>query len=113
VHPTERDEYKREEQGTWAHELKWQRRAFRDDPGPAWYFNCLVALCALFWLLSLVPSAISALQSALSALTYFLAVVSHGAHELKLVAATAEMPVYARLLWARMPVYTPLPWARM
>ena len=102
MHPTERDEYKREEQGTWAHELKWQRRAFRDDPGPAWYFNCLVALCALFWLLSLVPDAISALQSALSALMHTLAVVSHWTHELKLVAVAAEMPVY-----------TPLPWARM
>ena len=37
VVPTETDEYRREEQGTWAHELKWQRRALADDP--AWYFN--------------------------------------------------------------------------
>jgi len=95
--PTERDEYKRQEQGTWAHELKWQRRAFLDDP--MWHLNRLVALCALFWLLSLVPGALSTLQSALSALAYTFTVVSHWTHGLKLVAAAAQMPMHTPLPW--------------
>ncbi|KAH9959072.1 hypothetical protein BC827DRAFT_1384862 [Russula dissimulans] len=86
--PTERDEYKRKEQGTCAHDLKWQRRAFVDDP--MWHLNRLVALCALFWLLSLV-------SGALSALAYTFTVVSHWTHELKLVAAAAQMPMYTPL----------------
>lgn len=59
--PTETDEYKRKEQGTWIRELKWHRRMFVYDP--AWYFNRLVILCALLWLLSLIPGAFSALAS--------------------------------------------------
>jgi hypothetical protein len=66
VVPKERDEYKREEQGTWTHELKWQRRALTDDP--AWHFNRLVALCALWWLLALVPGALETLHFATSAI---------------------------------------------
>jgi hypothetical protein len=61
VLPNETNEYSREEQGTWTHELKWQRRALADNP--AWYFNRLLALCALCWLLSLVPGALSLLSS--------------------------------------------------
>ncbi|KAH9976379.1 hypothetical protein BGW80DRAFT_916112 [Lactifluus volemus] len=57
----ETNEYRREEQGTWTHQLKWQRRALIDDP--AWYINRLIALCALFWLLSLIPGALSLLSS--------------------------------------------------
>jgi hypothetical protein len=59
--PTEADEYRREEQGGWLRELKWHRRMFIYDP--AWYFNRLVLLCALLWLLSLIPGAFAALSS--------------------------------------------------
>jgi hypothetical protein len=64
--PTETDEYRRKEQGTWIRELKWHRRMFVYDP--AWYFNRLVILCALFWLLSLIPGAFAALSSTFIAL---------------------------------------------
>ena len=64
--PTETDEYRRKEQGTWIHELKWHRRMFVYDP--AWYFNRLVIICALFWLLSLIPGAFATLNSTLIAL---------------------------------------------
>ncbi|KAH9058225.1 hypothetical protein EDB87DRAFT_1685548 [Lactarius vividus] len=60
------DEYKLEELGTWAHELKYQRRALADDP--AWYFNRLVSLCALAWLVSLVPGTLDVLAAAALAL---------------------------------------------
>lgn len=72
--PTETDEYRREEQGTWAHELKWQRRALADDP--AWYFNRLVAFCALWWLLFLVPGAFTAVESAVSVLVLTIALAA-------------------------------------
>ena len=61
VVPTETDEYRRKEQGTWIREVKWHRRMFVYDP--AWYFNRLVILCALFWLLSLISGAFSAISS--------------------------------------------------
>lgn len=64
--PTETDEYRRKEQGTWIRELKWHRRMFVYDP--AWYFNRLVIFCALFWLLSLIPGAFAALSSTFIAL---------------------------------------------
>lgn len=64
--PTETDEYRRKEQGTWIRELKWHRRMFVYDP--AWYFNRLVILCALLWLLSLIPGAFAALSSTFIAL---------------------------------------------
>jgi len=64
--PTETDEYRRKEQGTWIRELKWHRRMFVYDP--AWYFNRLVILCSLFWLLSLIPGAFAALSSTFLAL---------------------------------------------
>jgi len=35
---------------------------------PAWYFNRLVVLCALFWLFSLIPGAFAAFSSAVIAL---------------------------------------------
>ncbi|KAI0253690.1 hypothetical protein BJV78DRAFT_1299804 [Lactifluus subvellereus] len=76
--PSETNEYRREEQGTWKHELKWQRRALADNP--AWYFNRLIVLCALYWLLSLVPGALALLSSAAAAL----ATVARCAHELML-----------------------------
>ncbi len=62
VSPKETDEYRREELGTWTHELKWQRRALADDP--AWYFNRLVALCAFAWLASLIPGTLDVLSTA-------------------------------------------------
>jgi hypothetical protein len=74
VVPTEKDEYRLEEQGTWAHELKWQRRALANDP--AWYFNRLVAFCALWWLLSLVPGAFAAFEGAASVLVLSLALAA-------------------------------------
>ncbi|KAF8262697.1 hypothetical protein EI94DRAFT_1743026 [Lactarius quietus] len=46
------DEYKREDLGTWMHEIKWHRRALADDP--AWYFNRLVWICVFAWLASLL-----------------------------------------------------------
>lgn len=64
--PVETDEYRRKEQGTWIRELKWHRRMFVYDP--AWYFNRLVMLCALFWLLSLIPGAFAALSSTFTVL---------------------------------------------
>ncbi|KAH9023272.1 hypothetical protein EDB84DRAFT_1580496 [Lactarius hengduanensis] len=64
--PKATDEYKLEELGTWAHELKYQRRALADDP--AWYFNRLVSLCALAWLVSLVPGTLDVLAAAALAL---------------------------------------------
>jgi hypothetical protein len=73
--PNERNEYSREEQGTWIHELKWQRRALADNP--AWYFNRLFMLCALCWLLSLVPGILTLLSS----LAVALASLTHCAHE--------------------------------
>ncbi len=66
VSPKATDEYRHEELGTWAHELKWQRRALADDP--AWYFNRLVLLCALAWLLSLIPGTLDVLATAALAL---------------------------------------------
>jgi len=60
--PKPTDEYRREELGTWAHELRWHRRALADDP--AWYFNRLVWLCALAWLVSLVPAALDMFAAA-------------------------------------------------
>ncbi|KAH9981542.1 hypothetical protein BJV74DRAFT_82157 [Russula compacta] len=80
--PNEKDEYRREEQGTWTHELKWQRRALADDP--AWYLNRLFVLCALFWLLSLVPGALAALSFAADALTTSLSVAGRWMHGLTL-----------------------------
>jgi hypothetical protein len=62
--PTETDEYGRKEQGTWIRELKWHRRMFAHDP--AWYFNRLFILCALFWLLSLIGAALPGAFAALS-----------------------------------------------
>ena len=88
--PTETDEYRREEQGTWAHELKWQRRAIAHDP--AWYFNRLVALCAFWWLLTLVPGALVALESAASILSFSLAVAVRWMHELQALAFSAQLP---------------------
>jgi hypothetical protein len=64
--PTETDEYRRKEQGGWIRELKWHRRMFVYDP--AWYFNRLVILCALFWLLSLIPGAFATISSTFIAL---------------------------------------------
>ncbi|KAI0264240.1 hypothetical protein BC834DRAFT_276887 [Gloeopeniophorella convolvens] len=64
--PIESDEYKREELGTWRRELKWRRRVLADDP--VWYMNRLVALCFLWWLLSLIPEALGAAWSAAVAL---------------------------------------------
>ncbi|KAH8981787.1 hypothetical protein EDB86DRAFT_3086814 [Lactarius hatsudake] len=64
--PEATDEDKLEELCTWAHELKWQRRALADDP--AWYFNHLVSLCALAWLVSLIPSTLDVLAAAVVAL---------------------------------------------
>ncbi|KAI0269732.1 hypothetical protein BGY98DRAFT_280268 [Russula aff. rugulosa BPL654] len=64
--PTETDEYKRNEQGSWIRELKWHRRMFVYDP--AWYFNRLLILCALFWLFSLIPGSFAALNSTFVAL---------------------------------------------
>ncbi|KAH9018796.1 hypothetical protein EDB83DRAFT_174750 [Lactarius deliciosus] len=64
--PKATDEYKLEELGTWAHELKYQRRVLADDP--AWYFNRLVSLCALAWLVSLVPGTLDVLAAAALAL---------------------------------------------
>jgi hypothetical protein len=64
--PTETDEYRRKEQGTWIRELKWHRRMFVYDP--AWYFNCLLIFCALFWLFSLIPGSFAALNSIFIAL---------------------------------------------
>lgn len=66
VVPTETDEYRSKEQGTWIGELKWHRRMFVYDP--AWYFNRLVILCALFWILSLIPGAFSAISSTFAVL---------------------------------------------
>ena len=64
--PTETDEYKRNEQGSWIRELKWHRRMFVYDP--SWYFNRLLILCALFWLFSLIPGSFAALNSTFVAL---------------------------------------------
>ncbi|KAH8981778.1 hypothetical protein EDB86DRAFT_2974355 [Lactarius hatsudake] len=64
--PKATDEYKLEELGTWAHELKYQRRALADDP--AWYLNRLVSLCALAWLVSLIPGTLDVLAAAALAL---------------------------------------------
>ncbi|KAF8267230.1 hypothetical protein EI94DRAFT_1731062 [Lactarius quietus] len=54
--PKPTDEYKREDLGTWMHEIKWHRRTLADDP--AWYFNRLVWICVFAWLASLVPGAV-------------------------------------------------------
>jgi len=35
---------------------------------PAWYFNPLLILCALFWLFSLIPDAFNAISSTVIAL---------------------------------------------
>jgi len=35
---------------------------------PAWYFNRLLILCALFWLFSLIPDAFNAISSTVIAL---------------------------------------------
>ena len=58
---------------------------------PAWYFNRLVALCALFWLFSLVPDAFAvlnfalvALKSAATALAFTLSVAARWMRELEL-----------------------------
>jgi hypothetical protein len=83
--PDDANEYRREEQGTWTHELKWQCRALADNP--AWYFNRLVVLCALYWLLSLIPGALALFSSAATAL----ATVARCAHELALA-----VPSHAR-----------------
>ena len=64
--PTETDEYRRKEQGGWIRELKWHRRMFLYDP--AWYFNRLLILCALFWIFSLIPGSFAALNSTFIAL---------------------------------------------
>ena len=80
--PTEANEYRREEQGTWTRELKWHRRMLAYEP--AWYFNRLVALCALFWLFSLVPDAFAALKSAATALAFTLSVAARWMRELEL-----------------------------
>ncbi|KAI0301743.1 hypothetical protein B0F90DRAFT_1816956 [Multifurca ochricompacta] len=72
--PKELDEYKREEMGTWKHELKWQRRIFMEDP--VWYFNRLVGFCFIFWLLfSLIPEAFTVFSSAISALAFAFSVL--------------------------------------
>ncbi|KAH9160946.1 hypothetical protein EDB89DRAFT_1914232 [Lactarius sanguifluus] len=62
VFPKATDEDKLEDLGTWAHELKWQRRALADDP--AWYFIRLVSLCALAWIVSLIPGTLDVLAAA-------------------------------------------------
>ena len=88
VVPTEKDEYRRSERGTWAHELKWQRRALADDL--AWHFNRLVALCALWWLLALVPGALAALQASASAVAFSLALALQRVRELTVLTFSAQ-----------------------
>jgi hypothetical protein len=66
VAPKETDEYKHEELGSWKHELRWQRRAFADDP--SWYLNRLMWLFALAWLVSLVPGTLEIFAAAVVAL---------------------------------------------
>ena len=82
--PRETDEYRREEQGTWTRELKWHCRSLAYEP--TWYFNRLVALCALFWLFSsLVPDALAALKSAAMALIFTFSVTVRWMRELQLM----------------------------
>jgi hypothetical protein len=87
--PTGEDEYRREEQGTWTRDLKWHRRMFAYKP--SWYFNWLIALCALFWLFSLIPGAFSAfnftfvaLKSVATSLAFMLSVAARWMRELEL-----------------------------
>jgi hypothetical protein len=58
---------------------------------PGWYFNRLVAICALFWLVSLIPDALAtleytliALKSAATALVFTLAVAARWMRKLEL-----------------------------
>jgi hypothetical protein len=88
VVPTEADEYRREEQGTWTRDLKWHRRSFAYEP--SWYFNRLIALCALFWLFSLIPGAFTAfnftfvaLKSAATTIIFTLSVAARWMRELE------------------------------
>lgn len=85
--PTETDEYRREEQGTWTHDLKWHRRMVAYEP--AWYFNRLVALCALFWLFSLIPDAFATLKYAVTALEYTVVALKSAATALTFTLAVA------------------------
>jgi hypothetical protein len=64
--PKETDEYRHEELGSWKHEIRWQRRAFADDP--SWYLNRLMWLFALAWLVSLVPGTLEIFAAAVVAL---------------------------------------------
>ena len=66
VAPKETDEYRREELGSWKHELRWHRRALADDP--AWYFNRLVWICVLAWLVSLIPGTLDMIAASAVAL---------------------------------------------
>jgi hypothetical protein len=58
---------------------------------PGWYFNRLIAICALFWLFSLIPGALAALEyivialkSAATALVFTLAVAARWMRKLEL-----------------------------
>src|SRR5216683_6666948 len=56
----------------------------------AWHFHRFVALCALWWLLNLIPGALAAVDFAASVLAFSLAVVARCVRELGVLAFSAQ-----------------------